>query len=410
MEFSVIAASPAWSLSGVNIFSANLVQGLRACGIPAHIVLTRPDQPDPTPMPLGSDIPVEHLTGIKHDSWKARCQAMARYLEERAPCIYIPNYDFYHSGVSPKLSNRVCIVGIVHSDDPVHYDHVSRLGRYWNSIVAVSKAVAEKTASLDPRFSQRLVVIRHGVSIPSRLPKRSEDSNACLRIVYAGRLDQYQKRILDLPKIAQGLAARKIPFTLTIIGGGPHQDRLLAASRQLIDQGVIRFLGTLPNESVLDILEHHHVFLMTSEFEGMPIILLEAMGRGCIPVVTNIDSGIPELVRDGVNGCLVPVQAIDSFVECLSKLQQNVNWYRKLSTNAYASVDAGGYRIEDMVKRYIELFHSVMGEAESGVYRRPRGPVIPPPSLRLSWKDHIPVPVRALGSSVKGCFTIPRHG
>jgi len=410
VQANIIVASPMWSLSGVSVFSSNLVRGLRARGIPAHILLTQPKQLEAPSMPLPSDIPVEHLTGIRHDSWKPRWQAMVRYLEERAPCIYVPNSDFGHSCVSPKLSKRVCIIGIVHSDDPQHYEHVSRLGRYWNGIVAVSKAVAEKTSSLDPGFSQRLVVIPCGVAIPNGLPKRSEDSNACLKIVYAGRLDQRQKRILDLPKIAEALFARKIPFELTIIGGGSYQDRVLAASKHLIDQGVVRFLATVPNERVLEIVEHNHALVMTSGFEGMPIILLEAMGRGCVPVVTEIRSGIPELVLDGVNGCVVPVGAIDSFVDCLCKLQQNVNWYSTLSANAYASVVASGYRVEDMVQRYIELFQFVLRDAESGVYRRPPGPIVPPPSVRLSWKDRLPVPVRALAASVKQYLISPRHG
>lgn len=409
MDFNVIAASPVWSLNGVNVFSANLVRGMRAFGIPAHILLTRQTQPDFKPMPLVSDVPVEHLSVRNEDNWKARWHAMVRYLEERAPCIYIPNYDFDHSCVSPKLSNRVGIVGIVHSDDPQHYEHVSRLGKYWNAIVAVSKAVCHKTVSLDPTLSQRLITISHGVSIPNHLPRRPLDSNSRLKMVYAGRLVQRQKRILDLVKIAEALLAQHIPFELTIIGGGSDQDRFLAASKDLIEQGVIRFLGILPNEMVLEILEQNDVFLMTSEFEGMPLTLIEAMGRGCVPVVTDIESGVRELVRNHVNGFLIPVGAIESFAERLAMLQGDVGWCQKLSLNAYGTVDKGGYRVQDMVLQYIELFHLVLREAESGVYRRPRGPIVPPPSLRISWKEHIPLPLRAVARRVKRHFLELSH-
>ena len=57
----------------------------------------------------------------------------------------------------------------------------------------------------------------------------------------------------------------------------------------------------------MQILEQQDAYILTSEFEGMPNALNEAMARGCVPVVTDIRSGIPELVRYGVNGYRVPV-------------------------------------------------------------------------------------------------------
>jgi glycosyltransferase involved in cell wall biosynthesis len=49
------------------------------------------------------------------------------------------------------------------------------------------------------------------------------------------------------------------------------------------------------------------IFMMSSEFEGLPIALLEAMSMCCMPACTAA-GGIPELIEDNVNGILVPVQ------------------------------------------------------------------------------------------------------
>ena len=393
MNFNVIVASPDWSLSGVNVFSGNLVRGLQERGISTEILLTNQKRFNSKPMAIPTDIPVYELPVGELDSYPIRWRAMIRYLEARSPCIYIPNYDFNHSCVSPKLSNRVAIVGIVHSDDPLHYEHTCRLGKYWNSIVAVSKVIAEETASREPTFAQRLVTIPYGVSIAERFPQRSLDPNAPLKIVYHGLLKQHQKRILDLPKIIQELRDRGIPVELTIAGGGPTQQQVMDESQHLVKQGVIRFIGIIPNEKVPELLEQNDVFIMTSEFEGMPNALLEAMGRGCVPVVTNIKSGIPELVQDGFSGYRVPVGNIEMFAERLAILQRDVNLRRQMSLNAYSVADKGAYRTKDMVERYIELFHHILEEAECGNYRRPRGRIIPPASMKLSWKVYLRLPV-----------------
>ena len=383
MNFSVIVATPYWAMNGVNIFGANLVRGLQAEGVEAHILLTEQHSrlvniPDPL-MPLPADIPVIELPVPEPESWGAHWRAMIRHLETCAPCIYIPNSDWRHSVVSPKLSRRVGIVGIVHSDDPLHYDHVARLGRYWNAIVTTSQAIARRVNARHPALSGRLVTIPIGAPAPDHFPERTPDANAPLRLIYHGVLSQHQKRILDLPRIVEALLARRVPVELTVIGDGADRERLLAASRPWVECGAMRFLGILPHDRLLELLPHQDVYVLTSEFEGMPNALNEAMGHGCVPVVTDVRSGVPEVVRDGVNGYLVPVGDIPAFVERLALLHQDPARRLKMARQAHRTVIEGGYRSRDMVHRYLELFHHVLGRAKRGQYKRPRGALEPPP-------------------------------
>src|SRR5580700_8434659 len=153
---TIVLATPAWSLNGPNVFSANLVRGLRARRIQAHIVLTRPDWQDAKPLPMPPDIPFETLAVNRFMSFSARRRVMIRYLESQGPCVYIPNYDVGHSCISPKLSDRIAIAGIVHSDDPQHYDHVARLGAYWNAVVAVSPAIACEILKIAPALASQI--------------------------------------------------------------------------------------------------------------------------------------------------------------------------------------------------------------------------------------------------------------
>lgn len=399
VDYRVIVAATTGRVSGVDVFSVDLVRGLNRLEIPAHILLTRPELQPPDRMALPSDVPIERLPVDRRESWRARWRAMMRYVEERAPCIYIPNYDWYHSCVSPKLSEEVAVVGIVHSDDPRHYEHVARLGAYWNAVVAVSDAIARHTAALYPTLEPRLVTIPYGVEVPSRLPDRQGGEDAPLRIVYAGRLVQEQKRVLDLPQIARALVERGVPMELTVVGGGTEEQQVQDACAELSLHGHVKFLGIVPNDQVLEVFAQSEVFLLTSAFEGLPLSLLEAMGRGCVPVVSDIRSGIPEVVQDGVNGYTVPVGDVKGFAERVTLLQSDLALRRQLSMQAYRTIRDGGYRVEDMVERYRSLFQRVFEETARGFYRRPRGKILPPPSLEaeVSWKGRLPAPLRSLG-------------
>jgi glycosyltransferase involved in cell wall biosynthesis len=268
----------------------------------------------------------------------------------------------------------------------------------------VSTVTRERAAALCPQLAQRLSVIPYGVTIAPQLHERAA-AGAPLQILYAGRLIQEQKRIFDLPKIVEALAHRGVPARLNIAGAGPQEAELKAACQQLVNQGLVRFHGILSQEQLPSVYEQNDVFILTSDYEGLPLALLEAMGHGCVPVVTDIPSGVPELLRDGVNGYLVPVGAMEVFADRLATLSRDAASRRNLAQKAYATVSQGGYGIEAMTSRYVDLFQEVWREVDSGAYRRSRARMRMPPFMR-PWKDQLPRPVLVLGS---GCKRILRR-
>ena len=382
--FEVVVATTDWTVTGVNVFSANLVRGLNQAGVAAHVLLTEHQTNLVTRheacMPRPADVPFESLPVRRSDGWGAHWGATVRWLEEAAPCVYLPNHDWRHSTVCPVLSDQVLIVGVVHSDDPLHYDHVRRLGRYWNVIVAVSKAVAERTAELCPEIADRIVTIPIGVSVPARCPRRAATGGA-LRLIYHGILKQHQKRVLDLPRIVRSALDLGVPVVLSIAGAGPDENALRAACADLVERGAIRFLGVTSPEDTAALLQQHDVYLLASEFEGMPNALIEAMGRGCVPIVSRMTSGIPELIRDGENGFLVPVGDYAAFAARLQWLRGDPARCRRMSRAAHATVKSGGFRVEDMVEAYQRAIADAWSKLRSGAFVRPRGRLSPPPAV-----------------------------
>jgi glycosyltransferase involved in cell wall biosynthesis len=395
----VVVASGAWVLSGINTFAANLVRGLRGRNVSAELLITGRNPGSGPP-----DIELRRLPVRPNAPLRRRWTALKAYLEERAPCVYIPNCDVQHSCVIANLSGRVAVVGIVHSDDPGWYAEIGRLGTYLDAVVAVSRTVEGTVARLNPELRPRLVHIPYGTWIPERCPAKVERADPALRIVSASRLVQVQKRVLDLPGIATALAKRGVLFHLTVVGDGEDRNRLLAGLAPFLADGRAEYKGLIPNEAIPAELERHDVFLMTSAYEGLPIGLLEAMGRGCVPVVTDIASGIPELVQEGVNGFRVSVGDTATFAQRLEMLQSQPALRGALSLRAHETVYRGGYRVEDMTDRYLQVFRRALMDAASGAFRRPRGRIVLPAELQWmqpTWKDWLPEPVRAVANRCK---------
>lgn len=383
VPFQVIVGATAWTVNGVNVFSANLVRGLVEQGVSAHILLTEEAtdlaQTHERAMPRPDGVRFASIPIARTGNWGRHWGGMVRYLEQSAPCIYVPNSDWRHSLISSQLANDVVVVGIVHSDDPLHYDHVRRLGRYWNGVVAVSDAVARKTVEVCPDVAGRITTIPIGVRIPRSRPPRPPASDR-LRVIYHGILKQHQKRVLDFPRIVRATLDLGVPIELTIAGAGPDEAALRRAAEALVSQGAIRFHGVVSPDDMPAVLEAHDVYLLTSEFEGMPNALIEAMGRGLVPVVSRTVSGIPELVRDGKNGFVVPIGDAGAYADRLRTLWEHPSLRTRMAARAYRTVSNGHFRAADMVKSYRKVFERAWRDASTGRFVRPKGPFSPPPA------------------------------
>jgi glycosyltransferase involved in cell wall biosynthesis len=400
-QASVIVGLPQWAMGGVTAFASNLVRGLQDRGVAVHILVTDSQNHAGQALPQPPDLVVEDAPWKQERSRRRRWRALTRYLEDRAPCIYLPNHDFESACVSAGLSSRVAVVGHLHGDSEEYYEYFAALGRYWNATVCGSGHIASVVASRYPALASRVVVIPYGVTLPKQLPAKETRAGMPLRILYAGRLKHATKGVLYLPPIMDALLRRQVPARLDITGTGPDEEALKAAFKPLVEQGIVRFLGIVPEEKLPEVYAQNDVYLLTSMFEGKPVSLVEAMGYGCVPVVSDIPSGIPELVHDGKNGYTIPVGATEVYADRLTLLYHELGRRRQMAEQAYATVVSGGYRIEDMTAGYLELFGKVWQEAKRGVYRRPKGKMIPPSFLRQSWKDRLPRPLRALGVGCK---------
>src|SRR5207244_7420590 len=84
----------------------------------------------------------------------------------------------------------------------------------------------------------------------------------------------------------------------------------------------LTYRGALTNAETMAALADHDVFVLPTRTEGLPVALLEAMGAGVVPVVSNIDSGVPDVTTADVTGLLPEVGDIHGFADAIARLAE----------------------------------------------------------------------------------------
>ena len=106
---------------------------------------------------------------------------------------------------------------------------------------------------------------------------------------------------------------------LDLVGEGELRPDVEAEAARLGLQNRVRFLGSQSN--VYPLLHQADVFLLPSEFEGMPMTLIEAMGTG-LPIVATAVGGVPDMLTDGTSALLTPCDPDAVARACVSLLER----------------------------------------------------------------------------------------
>ena len=179
------------------------------------------------------------------------------------------------------------------------------------------------------------------------------------------------KRVLDVVRVFAAVR-REVPSRLLLVGDGP--DRL--PSRELADElGVtkwIRWLGQL--DAVEDVFSVADLFLLPSQNESFGLAGLEAMSAG-VPVIGAAAEGLPELVRNGETGYLLPVGDVEGMARRSIELLSDSKKHASMA-EAARRVSIENYDVEKIIPMYEEFYGRVLGNA----VRIPQ-PFTPPDAL-----------------------------
>jgi glycosyltransferase involved in cell wall biosynthesis len=275
------------------------------------------------------------------------------------------------------------VVLILHGDHEYYYDLAVKHDRVVHAYVAYSRRMYARLLECLPHRADRIYYIPYGIPLPPRVRR---PTGGPLRLIFAGRLEHGQKGVLELPAIAAALRRRSLDVTWTIIGDGPDGSTLRSAWPE---SGSVRYLGAVTNAETVDHLAEHDVFVLPTRVEGLPVAMLEAMGCGVVPVVSDIDSGVPDVVTAELNGLLPEVGSIDGFADAIARLDGDRPLLDRMSAACRRIVEER-FDVRDRVAdyqalyaRYRELYKPLAPDATLQYGSRLDRPWIPNPFVRM---------------------------
>lgn len=215
----------------------------------------------------------------------------------------------------------------------------------------------DRMKALLPHRSDRVFHLPYGVNLAPRVRHAAAGP---LRLLFIGRLTE-SKGVFDLPLIDKQLRSQGVAVTWTVVGDGPLASEIKA---RWSDGGRVRYLAPRENAEVLALCETHDVFVLPTRFEGFPVSLLEAMSGGLVPVVSDLPSGVPEVVGP-MTGFRVPIGDCTGFAAAVAAIDRDRDRLEVLSRECRRTVEQ---RFD--IRERAGAYHDLFGRWED--LRRPR--------------------------------------
>lgn len=250
----------------------------------------------------------------------------------RLICGFRPHIAHCHLTWANLIAKPLCRLAgvpvlINHDQTNERFRHRKGLRFHWDKaanrlsdhVFAVSESIRQFLVREEGVPESRVSLLYNGVDLDRfRLresrhePQRAEWGARPDEVVIAGvgRLHP-QKNFRLFLRVARGLADRGAPVRFVLAGSGPLRAELEREARSLGLETRLRFLGYVPDTRT--VFGACDMLMMTSDYEGLPLTLLEAMATGVPSVCSSVD-GIREIIRDGETGLLAEPGSEEAFI------------------------------------------------------------------------------------------------
>jgi len=227
-------------------------------------------------------------------------------------------------------------------------------------IVCISSFARSQMMKLSP-YPQwnKFVVVPLGIDPEIFTPGSHNPLPDTFEILCVGRLTPAKGQHL-LIEAVETLLRQGRNVRLRLVGGGPDEASLRQHAARIVAPERIVFEGPVNQDRIREFYAAATIFCLPSFAEGVPVVLMEAMAME-IPCVTTRIAGIPELIRDGVDGLLVPASDLNQLIAALALLIDDAGLRREMGKNARAKVTA-----KYNLPRNMEVLSAIFAERVRG--------------------------------------------
>lgn len=221
-------------------------------------------------------------------------------------------------------------------------------------VVCISHYARSQLMKLSPvAHWNKFEVCRLGVD-PSRFaPRAGRSAGVVFELLCVGRLVPAKGQHILLDALAL-LLARGRRVHLTLVGQGPDRPSLEAQTARLGLESAVGFAGAVNQDEVFGYYAAADAFVLPSFAEGLPVVLMEAMALG-VPCITTHITGVPELIRDGIEGLLVAPSDVEGLAAAIERLMDDPALRSRLTEAGRAKVLAE-YELDGSIARLADVF------------------------------------------------------
>jgi len=322
-------------INGINAWLLRLLPSLSANGIDITVLFIAWAREDECTI-----IPILREAGVRcivipapHYSERI-VKWILEYLILHQPDIFVANHMPQALYATKWLSlNEVSTVMVLHNDD----DEYSALVEEF-----LTKAEQAKISAVIPvstilynkieHFKDSVLVKRIPYGAPVPLSKAKFPKKGPFKLAYVGRIVKKQKNIDTVTKAFCEIAIHNPDIEANIYGSGPDEGIVNDILKHYGNPTNVFFNGNLSSEKVEEKLLASHIFVLMSDFEGIPVALMEAMSCGVVPICKRIESGIPELIVNSKTGFFI--DDIEDLISKVILLKNTPEAWEKMSNNA----------------------------------------------------------------------------
>ena len=217
----------------------------------------------------------------------------------------------------------------------------------WSVPVALSPMVQQTILSFYGMKEKQVPVIYNGVDLSRCLEKTDYESGNTL--IHVGRFNE-QKNHQGLLRAFQMILKQYPQCVLKLVGDGERRQDMEHLAGELGIAEKVQFLGSQSN--VYPYLQEADIFLLPSNYEGMPMTIIEAMGTG-LPVVASRVGGVPDMITDRKSGMLTN-QEPEDVAQAVLELMKNSSLRKALGEQA--KLESKRFSAEHMAEEYGKVY------------------------------------------------------
>ena len=285
-----------------------------------------------------------------------RIKAIRKALKKLRPDMFIIfNYTMAFTAIPACVFLRKMKVAVCERNDPTAVPKSKNRKKARDFLFRLADVCVSQTEEIAAYFKK---IVKNNVVIPNPIREKAEMCpDVCVRnkvFATVARLDDYQKNQTMMIRAFSKVVKDYPDYELHFLGGGPDFEKYKALISELGAENNIKLLGNVKHP--LEYIKNCRGFLLSSNYEGMPNALMEAMSIGLPCISTDcLGGGAAALIADGESGFLVERGNEEAFANRIRELIRDDDLCRRLGKEAYKINDTlNGERIVSMWEKLFQ--------------------------------------------------------